>query len=211
MLFRLSLKDILRHPNTLTIIRIVATPAIVLLLLIPDNSTLSGFPDTFKNRLASGLAAILFSAAAITDFFDGFVARKRGLVSELGKSLDPLADKILVCCALIMLSALKWAPAWLVCLIISREIAVTGLRGIVAEKVDVSATWLGKFKTGFQIAAIIPLLIHYSYFGIDFNLLGTIFLWLALLFTIWSGVDYFNKFFRVITVEDQVNDSNQNV
>jgi len=176
---------LMRHPNALTVYRILATPGIVVLLMFPSPMT------TF-------LAAWLFIAAAVTDFFDGFLARRKGLESELGKILDPLADKVLVCSSLIMLSSLKWIPGWLVCIIIAREMAVSGLRGISAEKIDVSATQLGKFKTGFQIAAIIPLLFHYQYFGIDLHAIGNVLLWIALIFTLWSGFDYFKKFFKVI-------------
>ena len=113
------------------------------------------------------MAAILFSAAAITDYLDGYIARTRGLVSTLGKVMDPVADKLLVSSAFIMLTALGWVPAWIVCIIIGREIAVTGLRNIIAERgEDVSASNLGKYKTGFQIAAIIPLMIHYPFLGL---------------------------------------------
>jgi CDP-diacylglycerol--glycerol-3-phosphate 3-phosphatidyltransferase len=90
-------------------------------------------------------------------------------------------------------------PAWIVCIIIGREMAVTGLRNLMAEsRQDVSASNLGKYKTGFQIAAIIPLLIHYSYLGIQFHLIGMFFLWCALLLTVWSGVDYFLRFRGVL-------------
>jgi len=176
---------LMRHPNALTVYRIAATPGIVILLMFPSRWT------TF-------FAAWLFIAAAVTDFLDGFLARRRGLVSNLGKVLDPLADKVLVCSSLIMLSHLNRIPGWLVCIIIARELAVTGLRGISAEKIDVSATQLGKYKTGFQIAAIIPLLFHYNYFGINLHAIGIFLLWIALIFTLWSGVDYFKKFFKVI-------------
>ena len=130
----------------------------------------------YPNRVSTWIAAILFSAAAITDYFDGYFARRFGLVSNLGKVMDPVADKLLVSSAFIMLTALGWVPAWMVCIIIGREIAVTGLRNIIAEKgEDVSASNLGKYKTGFQIAAIIPLLIHYPFFGLDPQAIGTIF------------------------------------
>ncbi len=176
------MKNILSHPNTLTLFRIAAIPIIVILMLFPT-------------RLSTFLAAIFFSAAAITDYFDGYLARKRGLVSNLGKVMDPVADKLLVSSAFIMLTSLDWVPAWMVCIIIGREIAVTGLRNIIAEKgEDVSASNLGKYKTGFQIAAAIPLLIHYPFLGLDANAIGVFFLWGALVFTIWSGVDYFLKF-----------------
>ena len=157
------MKSILSHPNTLTLFRIAAVPIIVILMLYP-------------NRISTWIAAILFSLAAITDYFDGYIARKFGLVSNLGKVMDPVADKLLVSSAFIMLTALGWVPAWMVCIIIGREIAVTGLRNIIAEKgEDVSASSLGKYKTGFQIAAIIPLLIHYPFFGLDAQAIGRFF------------------------------------
>ena len=180
------MKSILSHPNTLTLFRIAAVPIIVILMLFP-------------NRLSTFIAAILFSVAAITDYFDGYIARKFGLVSNLGKVMDPVADKLLVSSAFIMLTALGWVPAWMVCIIIGREIAVTGLRNIIAEKgEDVSASSLGKYKTGFQIAAIIPLLIHYPFFGLDVQAVGRFFLWGALVFTLWSGADYFIKFRKLL-------------
>jgi len=176
------MKAILRHPNTLTLFRIAVIPIIVILMLYP-------------NRISTWIAALLFSAAAITDYFDGYFARRFGLVSNLGKVMDPVADKLLASSAFIMLASLGWVPAWIVCIIIGREIAVTGLRNIIAEKgEDVSASNLGKYKTGFQIAAIIPLLIHYPFFGLDPHAIGVFFLWGALVFTIWSGADYFFKF-----------------
>lgn len=180
------LKSILTHPNTLTLFRIVSVPVIVVLLLMP-------------NRLTAFLAGVLFSAAAITDYFDGYLARRYGLVSNLGKVMDPVADKLLVSSALIMLSSLGWMPAWIACIIIGRELAVTGLRNIIAQnKMDVSASSLGKYKTGFQIAAIIPLTFHYPALGFDFQAVGMVFLWGALAFTIWSGADYFLRFRKLL-------------
>ncbi len=176
------LRDLATHPNALTMYRIAATPGIVILMLFP-------------NRLSTLIAALLFSAAAITDFLDGFLARQRGLESNFGKIMDPLADKVLVSSALIMLASLGWAPAWVVCIIIGRELAVTGLRNFMIEnKIDVGASSLGKYKTGFQIAAIIPLLGHYTYLGIDMHAIGSLYLWVALIMTVWSGADYFIRF-----------------
>jgi CDP-diacylglycerol--glycerol-3-phosphate 3-phosphatidyltransferase len=173
------MRNIISHPNNLTLFRVAAIPLIIVLLMFP-------------NRFCTFLAALLFSAAAITDFLDGFLARKRGLVSNLGKIMDPVADKLLVSSSLIMLASLHWVPAWVVCIIIGRELAVTGLRTILVEKkASISPSRLGKYKTGFQVTAIIPLLIHYPYFGIKFNIIGYFFLWCALLLTIWSGSDYF--------------------
>ncbi|MGD8462099.1 MAG: CDP-diacylglycerol--glycerol-3-phosphate 3-phosphatidyltransferase, partial [Desulfobacterales bacterium] len=144
-------------------------------------------------------AALVFSAAAITDYLDGFYARKRNMVTTLGKVMDPVADKLLVSSAFIMLAALHWVPAWMVCIIIGRELAVTGLRNIIAGKgEDLSASNLGKFKTGFQIAAIIPLMIHYPFLGLNVQAIGNLFLWGALVFTIWSGADYFIRSRRLM-------------
>ena len=174
--------DVLRNPNSLTLFRVASAPVIILLMLWP-------------NRLVTFLAAIVFSLAAITDYLDGYYARQRGLVSNFGKIMDPLADKLLVSSTCIMLASHGWIPAWIVCIIIGREMAVTGLRNVVsANGGDVSASSLGKYKTGFQIAALIPLLFHYPYFGFDLNAIGHFFLWGALLFTIWSGADYFIRF-----------------
>ena len=178
----MDLGQTLSHPNLLTLFRVCAVPVIIVLLLFP-------------NRTCSFLAAIFFSAAAITDYFDGYLARRRGLVSNFGKVMDPVADKLLVSSSFIMLTALGRVPAWIVCIIIGRELAITGLRNIIAEKgQDVSASSLGKYKTGFQIAAAIPLLIHYPFFGLNVQAIGALFLWAALVFTLWSGAHYFIKF-----------------
>jgi len=176
------LDKILSHPNTLTLFRIAASPFIVLLLIWP-------------NRISCFFAALVFSIAAITDYFDGLLARRRGLVSNFGKAMDPLADKLLVSFSLIMITSHDWVPAWMICVIIGRELAVTGLRNIIAgQGRDISASILGKFKVGFQIGAIIPLLINYEYFTINFNEIGYVLLWCAMVFTIWSGINYFLKF-----------------
>jgi CDP-diacylglycerol--glycerol-3-phosphate 3-phosphatidyltransferase len=98
-----------------------------------------------------------------------------------------------------MITSHNWIPAWMVCIIIGRELAVTGLRNLIAgEGEDVSASWLGKYKTGFQIAAIIPLLFHYPYFGINLHGIGYFFLIGALIFTVWSGADYFIRFRKLL-------------
>ncbi len=175
-----------RNPNFLTLGRILATPMIVALLL-------------FSNRPATFFAGVLFVAAAFTDFLDGYLARRHGVESTFGKIMDPVADKVLISSAFIMLSHLGWVPGWIVCVIVGRELAVTGLRNFITEnQMDVSASSLGKYKTGFQIAAVTPLLVHYTYLGIDFNAIGTVFLWIALVMTVWSGVDYFVRFRRLL-------------
>ena len=180
------IKFYLSDPNTLTLARVAAVPVIVVLLLFPNR------PCTF-------LAALLFSAASITDYLDGFFARRQGLTSEFGKIMDPLADKLLSSLTLIMLSGHGWIPAWVVCVIIGRELSVTGLRNAVSQKgKDASASWLGKYKTGFQIAAIIPLLFHYPYFGIQLHAIGMVMLWAALILTVWSGIDYMIRYTKIL-------------
>lgn len=182
MLSKDKIKSWLSHPNRLTLYRITVIPVIVILMLFP-------------NRFFTFIAALLFSVAAITDYLDGYFARLHGLESKFGRIMDPVADKLLSSSAFIMLASHGWIPGWMVCIIIGREIAVTGLRNFAVEsKEDIAASSLGKYKTGFQIAAIIPLLFHYPYFGVNFHAIGTLFLWAALVLTVWSGIDYFIKF-----------------
>jgi CDP-diacylglycerol--glycerol-3-phosphate 3-phosphatidyltransferase len=180
------LREAAHQPNDLTLFRMAVIPVMIALF-------------SFPNRVMALLSALLFSAAAITDYLDGFLARRHGKVTFWGKVMDPVADKLLSSSAFIMLAAHGWVPAWMVCVIIGRELAVTGLRSVIAGRgLDVSASRLGKLKTGFQIAAIIPLMIHFPFLGLDTQAIGQVFLWLALGFTIWSGVDYFFKFKRLL-------------
>ena len=181
------LRNTANHPNGLTIIRIAAIPLILLLFSFP------------ASPFMAFLAALMFSCAAFTDYLDGFWARRQGKVTFLGKVLDPVADKLLTSSAFIMLAAHGWVSAWMVCVIVGRELAITGLRSVIAGKgVDISASRLGKLKTGFQIAAIIPLMIHYPLLALDCQAIGQILIWIALGFTVWSGVDYFIKFKRLV-------------
>jgi CDP-diacylglycerol---glycerol-3-phosphate 3-phosphatidyltransferase len=166
-------------PNALTVSRILLIP-IIALLLIFDNGIIT-----------SVVSAILFGAATITDYLDGYFARKYHIESDLGKLLDPMADKLLIATVMILLIPLNRVPAWIVAVIIARELAVTGLRGMASEKsIIIAANWLGKYKTSFQCTAIIPLLVHYPILGLQFQLAGEFFLWIALFFTLWSGFDY---------------------
>jgi CDP-diacylglycerol--glycerol-3-phosphate 3-phosphatidyltransferase len=171
-------------PNALTIGRIMAIPIIVLLLFYPG-------------KVVSFIAALIFLFAAITDGLDGYLARKQNVVTTLGKFLDPLADKLLVITALIMLIHLGRVPAWIVAIIAGREMAVTGLRAIaINEGIIISASQLGKYKTLLQVIATTTLICHYSYYSIDFHNVGIISLWAALVLTMWSGLEYFRGFFR---------------
>ena len=177
---------ILNISNTLTLLRIISIPFILLLLQ-------SGKPTS------NLWAALLFTGAFVTDWLDGFIARKKNLITKIGKILDPLADKLLIGSSLIMLIGLDRVEAWMGILIIGREIAVTWLRAILAARGNiVSSSWWGKNKTFFQAVALIPLIIHYDYFFIDFHFLGLIFLWVALILTVWSGLVYFFQYSSIL-------------
>lgn len=180
-------------PNKLTISRILLIPIFILLLSLPLDL---GTWDIGGSELPimHFIAAMLFIFASATDWVDGYIARKYNLITNLGKFLDPLADKLLVSAALIMLVQLELAAAWIVIVVISREFAVTGLRLVAAgEGIVLAAGQMGKLKTATQMIAIILLLLHnypFSYMNIP---VGTIMLYLALFFTVVSGVDYFIK------------------
>lgn len=178
-------KRVLNLPNILTFARLICIPVILICL-------------AFKGRQASFLAALFFSIAAFTDFLDGFFARRYDDITVLGKLMDPLADKMLVSSIMIMLIPLDRIAVWIVIVIIARELAMTGLRGIaVSEGIVIQASGLGKYKTIFQSVALVSLCLHYTYWGINFQIVGTIFLWVALIMTLWSGWDYFRRFSRV--------------
>ncbi|SEI67957.1 CDP-diacylglycerol--glycerol-3-phosphate 3-phosphatidyltransferase [Bhargavaea ginsengi] len=185
-------------PNKITVARILLIPVFILFMLADFGmGTISaGGVDLPIEHLIGG---VIFIIAALTDWFDGHLARKYNLVTNMGKFLDPLADKLLVSSALIILVEMGFAPSWVVILIISREFAVTGLRLILAGGGEVvAANMLGKIKTTTQLIATIFLLLHNVFFeavGIPF---GTIMLYIALFFTVWSGADYFYKNRRVL-------------
>jgi len=171
-------------PNLLSVFRILTVPLIVVCLFWPS-------------PLASFFAALIFGIASITDLLDGYIARYQKSETAVGKLLDPLADKLLINSALIMLIPLGRIPAWMVVLIVAREVAVTGLRGIASiEGLVIAASSWGKAKTILQTFALIGLLLHYEYFRVDFHLLGMILMWIALAITLWSGFDYFYKFYQ---------------
>ena len=151
----------------------------------------------YPNIYTCWIAMFLFLLAAISDFVDGYIARKEQQVTNFGKFLDPLADKLLICAILVEMVGLGWVQAWIVNIIIIRELAVTGLRAVAADKgVVIAADWYGKWKTTFQIIAMVPLLIHYDFMGIPMHLLGTLILYIALVLTIFSGCNYFYQFYR---------------
>lgn len=174
----------LNIPNTLSLVRILTAPVLVVMLLSPKETL-------------SVVSAVVFAVVCTTDWLDGYLARKMNQTTTLGKFLDPLADKLLITTAFIMLIPLGRIPAWVVALILSREMAVTGLRAMAASSGKViAASVLGKLKTVSQIVCLVPLMLHYTFYGIDFHAIGTLLLVISFILTIWSGVDYFVRFLK---------------
>src|SRR4051794_3491564 len=164
----------LNLPNLLTMLRILAVPVIVVALLA---ATPGG----------DALAAGVFALAALTDGLDGYFARSRNAVTTFGKLMDPLADKLLIVAALISLVSLDRLPAWVAMVIIARELAVTGLRAVAAERgVVIAASWMGKVKTILQVAAIFALIVQNPA-----PVWADVLLYLAVAMTVISGADYF--------------------
>lgn len=165
-------------PNKLTTLRMILVPVFIVLYL---------------NKLAIP-ALIVFIIASATDFLDGHLARKHGLVTDYGKIMDPLADKLLVTSAFVCMVETGAVPSWMVIVILAREFLITGLRAVAANKgVVIAAAWSGKVKTVTQMIAIIFLLLEnwpFSLIGFPF---ATIMLWIAVIMTVYSGVEYVYK------------------
>lgn len=185
-------------PNKITISRILLIPIFIIILSIPFDWGAFNIGET-SLPISHFVAALIFIIASGTDWLDGYYARKYNLITNLGKFLDPLADKLLVSAALILLVEIGLAPAWVVIIIISREFAVTGLRLVAAgEGIVLAASNMGKIKTVTQILATILLLLHnfpFSYIGFPF---ATIVLYIAMIITAISGYDYFAKNWHVM-------------
>lgn len=164
----------LNIPNSLTMLRIVAVPVVVVALLAEAEN-------------GDVIAAVVFTIAALTDGLDGYIARRSGSITTFGTLMDPIADKLLVVAALVSLVSLDRLEAWIAMVIISREIAVTGLRTLAAEQgLTVAASWMGKVKTALQVAAIIALIARDPA-----TLAVDLLVYAALAATVISGIDYF--------------------
>ncbi len=185
-------------PNKLTVIRIFMIPVFIIFAVVPMNL---GTIDALGVSLpvTQLIATILFAAASITDWLDGKIARANNLVTNFGKFADPLADKMLVMTAFIILVEMGKAPSWVVAIIVCRELAVTGLRLLLVQESGevLAAAWPGKIKTASQMFAIIFLLLNNLPFAAINIPLDQILLYVCLFFTIYSGVDYFVKNGRV--------------
>jgi CDP-diacylglycerol--glycerol-3-phosphate 3-phosphatidyltransferase len=192
-------RDLFNAPNAITAIRIAMIPVILAFTY-------------YEGRVNSFVAAMLFAVTGATDFLDGWVARRTGAVTVVGKFLDPLADKLIVMSILIMLVHLGRVPAWLVILILAREFTVTGLRTMaMSEGIVIGAGQEGKYKTSIQIAAISFLLLHYKYrvdflafeVDVDANIVGTWLLYLSMAFSLWSAWVYIRDFFGAVYAPDE--------
>jgi len=187
-------RDLFNLPNGITAIRIAMIPVILAFTY-------------YEGRVNSFVAGGLFAVTGATDFLDGWVARRTGTVTVVGKFLDPLADKLIVMSILIMLVHLGRVPAWLVILILAREFTVTGLRTMaMSDGIVITAGQEGKYKTSIQIAAISFLLLHYKYrvdflafeVDVDANVVGTWLLYLSVAFSLWSAWVYIRDFFGAV-------------
>jgi CDP-diacylglycerol--glycerol-3-phosphate 3-phosphatidyltransferase len=172
-------------PNGLTISRIFLVPLLVVVLLT----------RTERWELIGG---IIFAVAALTDWLDGYLARRRKQVTTLGIMLDPIADKLLISAAFISLVQMQLAPAWMVVIIVGREFAVMGLRSIaVTQGITIPASWLGKGKMTTQVVAILLLILGKKFLG-PFHFLGEVALWVTVVLAVVSGFDYFLRFYKKV-------------
>lgn len=168
-------------PNKLTLFRVVLIPFFVFFLLAP-----------YFEGYGNYIAVAIFIVASITDFLDGKIARKYNLVTNFGKFMDPLADKLLVCSALICLIQLELIPAWVVIIIIARELIISGFRLVASDNgVVIAASYWGKFKTAFQMLTVIVLILNIP--NKVFTILGTALIYVSLALTVISLIDYIAK------------------
>jgi CDP-diacylglycerol---glycerol-3-phosphate 3-phosphatidyltransferase len=184
-------------PNSLTLVRIFLVPLLVVVLL-----------TKFEGHLVFGVpkelvGAAIFGLASLTDWADGYLARRRKQVTTLGQMIDPIADKLLTSAAFISLVQMELAPAWIVAIIIGREFAITGFRSIAyARGLAMPASQLGKLKMMAQVVAILALILGRDhargYFARQFYLLGQVALWVVLVAAVVSAVDYYRRFNRAI-------------
>jgi CDP-diacylglycerol--glycerol-3-phosphate 3-phosphatidyltransferase len=186
--FRPLREEITDLPNLISLARIALIPVVLVCI------------DNYSRGL-SVISCLVFLVAAVSDFLDGYLARRLGLVTVVGKFLDPLADKLIVLSVLVMLVAKGRAPAWLVIVLMSRELAITGLRAIASQQgLVIAAGAGGKAKTALQLVGIAFLLVHFPYelllfhYTLDFHQVGTYLLYLSLVMSVLSALEYFGFF-----------------
>jgi CDP-diacylglycerol--glycerol-3-phosphate 3-phosphatidyltransferase len=197
-------KDFLTAPNLVSMFRLAMAPLCFILLYLEKYGNQAGVTRGYCIA-----AAAVFLVAALSDIVDGYLARKYSQITDIGKFLDPLADKVLVTTALVLLVSLGRCPAWIALVIILREIIITGLRGIAQTGGEtIAASQLGKRKTVFQNIALVGLLLHYHYniawflgthskfWFVNMHRVGMVFVYIAVFYTLYSGYDYLAKFIR---------------
>ena len=173
-------------PNKLTVARMILVPFLVLFMLTGWGGEANKY-----------ISLAIFVVASVTDWFDGKLARKYNLVTNFGKFMDPLADKLLVCSAMICFIELDKLPAWIVIIIIGREFIISGFRLVASDNgIVIAASYWGKFKTVSQMALLIVLIMD---LGGVWNVVGTVLTWVALLLTVVSLIDYIAKNKQVLT------------
>jgi CDP-diacylglycerol--glycerol-3-phosphate 3-phosphatidyltransferase len=179
-------KRVFNLPNAITMLRIGIIPVLFFLLLSPDST-------------GSLVIAGIFVVASLTDLLDGYIARRYQIVTTMGKFLDPIADKLVVNTAMILMIPIGRIPAWMVAIIIVRDFTVDGIRTIASsEGIIIGSSRLAKQKTLCQVVAVTALMIHYPFLGADSHLVGIVILYVALFLTLYSGLDYLVKFFNEI-------------
>jgi CDP-diacylglycerol--glycerol-3-phosphate 3-phosphatidyltransferase len=180
------MKDIYNLPNTISMLRIGVIPVLFCLLFSPGPTM-------------SLVIAGLFIIAGLTDLLDGYIARRFQIVTTMGKFLDPIADKLIVNTAMILLIPVGRIPAWVVAVMIIRDFAVDGIRNVASsEGLIIPASEHGKRKTLCQIFAISALIIHYPFIGANAHVVGTVIIYIALALSVISGIDYFFKFYITV-------------
>ena len=176
-------------PNSLTLVRMFLVPLLVVVLL-------TGF-DNQEGMIGLSkewLGAIIFAVASLTDWLDGYLARRRSQITRLGQIMDPIADKLLTSAAFISLVQLGAAPAWMVALIIGREIGITGLRSLAQSKgITMPASYLGKIKMVAQVTAVLLIIMGQGPFPL-LEPVGYVALWIVLVIAVWSAIDYYHQF-----------------
>lgn len=176
-------------PNKLTVLRVILIPFFVACLMIGGG----------ENQTLRYAAVAIFIIASLTDMLDGKIARKYNLVTNFGKFMDPLADKLLVCSALICLVELGQLPAWMVVIIISREFIISGFRLVASDNgIVIAASYWGKFKTTFQMIAVVLLILDIE----AIQILTSVCVWIALILTVVSLIDYIAKNHKILTEGD---------
>lgn len=189
------LKEFWNLPNMLTMGRILIIPLFVW-------CTYDGDP------FYSVVAGAIFTVAAVTDVVDGFLARRWNMITVVGKLLDPLADKLIVAAAMVMMVRLGRLPAWVVIVLLSREFIVTGLRQVAAsEGMIIAAGQEGKWKTALQLVGIVALCVHYTHpmfyvfawYDVDFNAVGQVLVYASTAFSVWSAGSYFRAFLQMLS------------